>query len=235
MEIAAEKLIIALDDLSDVEALKLVHETSQFAKTFKIGLGMFCAYGPKVIGQIKELGVEVFLDLKLHDIPMQVGKALQSIIQFKPQYITLHALGGAKMLKHAHSTLLGTNIVPLAVSLLTSHDEEEAQSLGFSSLAAQVNRLLGLAKESGISSFVASAHEASMLKKELGSSTRVICPGIRLERLANCDQARVMSAYDAILAGADALVVGRPVTKSNDPKAAAALFHDEIDRALKNK
>lgn len=234
MEIAAKKLIIAIDDMDIPSALGLVRTTKRYAETFKVGLAMFCAHGPKIVSEIKALGVEVFLDLKLHDIPMQVRVALENIVELGPRFITLHALGGPKMLKEASMALHKTPITPLAVSLLTSHDEQEVDDLGLRPIGEQVLRLVRLAKEARINSFVASAHEVAMIKKELGAEALVICPGIR-QNTPTCDQSRVMTAYKAILAGADAIVVGRPITHAVDREKAASMIHEEINKALENK
>lgn len=228
MEKASKKLIIALDDPNSIN--EVVEETRDFADTYKVGLSLFYAHGPKIVTDLKSMGVEVFLDLKLHDIPMQVGEALDQLIRLKPRLLTVHALGGRKMLKEVSKILNDSDIMPLAVTLLTAHNNEDAQSLGFSSIKEQVARLSLMAKDCGINSFVASAEEARQLKRLLPGCF-LVCPGIRSKNLMADDQVRTMSAYDAILAGADALVVGRPITKAADKRAEARKIHEEITRA----
>ncbi len=236
MNNAAKKLIIALDDLSLDEALRVVEKTKAFAETYKIGLSLFCAYGPSIIREIKALGVEIFLDLKLHDIPMQVAKAVESALKFEPKFLTLHALGGRAMLQAATKVAQGTTTKLLAVSVLTSMDLPEWQNLGFSeSIDKSVNRLLDLSFESGVRGFVSSPHEAAALKLRFLEDAVLVCPGIRSNSGAPDDQKRIMSAFQAIEEGADYLVVGRPITKSEDLAMSAKNINQEITEALSVK
>ncbi len=236
MNNAAKKLIIALDDLGLDEALKLVEETRDFAQTFKIGLSLFSAHGPAIVKQIKSLGVEVFLDLKLHDIPMQVAKAVESALKLGPKFLTIHALGGQQMLREAACVAKGSNTTLLAVSVLTSMDHQQWQDLGFSeSIEQSVERLLALSFESGVRGFVASPHEAAKLKQSYHSQCILVVPGVRPASASMDDQKRIMTPYQAIKAGADYLVVGRPITKSADIAMSAKNINQEITDALSVK
>lgn len=233
MEIAAQKLIIALDDLDFDEAVALVELTKPYARTFKIGLALFAAYGPAIVKKIHALGVEVFLDLKLHDIPMQIKKTIQNLLPLNPSFITVHASGGSHMLKEAADAVQGSNTMLLAVSILTSLDASLYSAIGFKdSILSGVTNLSQLAYSSGIRGFIASAHEAPMLKQHFNHDCLVICPGVRRKNHAIHDQSRVMSPAEAIFAGADALVVGRPITKAQDIVFEAKAINQEINNAL---
>lgn len=233
MELAAKKLIIALDDLDFERALKVVQKTKLFASTYKVGLSLFCAHGPAIVKEIKSLGVDVFLDLKLHDIPMQVGKAVEKALAFETRFLTVHALGGQKMLREAATAALGSSTTLLAVSVLTSVDNEDFRELGFlGSIEEGVMNLSNLAFSSGIRGFVSSPHEVGRLKRRYGDLCLVVCPGVRPMDADVFDQSRIMTPKDAILAGADALVVGRPITASINIEQAALDINRQIKTAF---
>jgi orotidine-5'-phosphate decarboxylase len=231
MSTAAQKLIIALDDLDEAAALAMVEKTKAYAQTYKVGLNLFCAYGPAIVKQISSLGVDIFLDLKLHDIPMQVAKAVETVLVLEPRFLTIHAAGGAQMLECAAQAASGSKTTLLAISVLTSLNQQDYQRLGFTDdIADGVNRLTDLAYASGIHGFVCSAKEAKNLKARFQNQCFLVCPGIRSGVQDLFDQARTLSAGDAIKACADALVVGRPITKAADAAAAA----QDINRAINN-
>ncbi len=232
MNNARKKLIIALDDLDQESAIKIVEQTLDFAECYKVGLSLFTALGPAIIKDLKARGAEVFLDLKLHDIPMQVAKAVEKALPLEPKFLTVHALGGAAMLKEAARVAEGSKTTILAVSVLTSMDASAWHQLGFNERIEEgVFRLLDMARNNGVQGFVASPHEASALKKAFPGCT-LVCPGVRSSLGTMDDQKRTLSAQEAILAGADYLVVGRPITKSEDVVMSAKSINHEIAASL---
>ncbi len=236
METAAQKLIIALDDLDFDETVALVELTKPYAKTFKVGLALFAAYGPAIVKEINARGVKVFLDLKLHDIPMQIKKTIENLLPLNPQFITVHASGGPQMLKEAADAVNSSDTMLLAVSILTSLDAHFYSAVGFSgSVLSGVMNLAEMAYSSGVRGLVASPHEAQALKQHFRNDCLVICPGVRRKDQATHDQSRVMSPADAIYAGADALVVGRPITKAKDIVLEAKAIYQEINNALSSE
>ncbi|HXW60071.1 MAG TPA: orotidine-5'-phosphate decarboxylase [Myxococcota bacterium] len=236
MDAAKEVLIIALDDLERDEALEVVKKTWPYAQTYKIGLALYSAYGASLVRDIQDLGAEVFLDLKFHDIPMQVQKAVERCLVLKPRFLTLHASGGFPMMAEAAKVAASSKTTILAVTVLTSIDTNEAQRLGFNeTIEERVLRLSALALEAGIFGLVSSPKEAFMIKKHYGSRAFLVCPGVRLKNDAALDQARIMTPKDAIMAGANRLVVGRPITAAQDMAKAAEIISLEIKEALASR
>lgn len=234
MENPQEKLIIALDDVDFDSAIKIATLTKPFASTFKVGLSLFTAWGPEIIKELKELSVDVFLDLKLFDIPMQTKKAVQAALKYEPRFLTVHAMGGKKMLSEASVISQGSNTTLLAVSVLTSFDQQDYADVGFKdSINDGVVRLLDLAFVSGIRGFVASPQELIHLRKRFGSDCFLVCPGVRPRGSDLNDQSRVMTPKEAIMASANALVVGRPITKAPNIVEAAQGIYQDIESALK--
>lgn len=233
MNSAQSRLIIALDDMDKHQAFSLIKNTRPYAHTFKVGLNLFCHYGPDFVQEIKAMGVDVFLDLKLHDIPVQVARAIEVVVRLEPRFLTIHALGGMAMLKEAARAAKGSNTTLLAVSVLTSLNQGDFFDLGFlGSLDQGVSRLVNLAYEAGIRGFVCSPHEASTVKALVQDNCILVCPGIRSKTDEKADQARVMTASDAMRAGADFIVVGRPITQAQNPMIQAGLVHQEIEECL---
>lgn len=236
MNNARETMIIALDDLSREQAIATVQNTLDYAATFKIGLALFCAYGPSLVEEIQAHGADVFLDLKFHDIPMQVLKAVERCLKLNPRFLTLHTQGGFSMMAECARIAKGSQTTLLGVTILTSIDESEANRLGFNeSIQAKVNRLATHAIEAGLSGLVCSPHEATWLKTHFGERALLVCPGVRNSTEATNDQARFMSAREAILAGADHLVIGRPITAASDCGVKAKDCMSEIRDALIEK
>lgn len=235
MEKAKEKLIIALDDLSLEQAIKLVEQTHNFAETYKVGLSMFYAFGNEILKELKQFkGVEIFLDLKLHDIPMQVAKAVEVVLKYEPKFLTIHASGGFSMMKEAAKASANTDTKLLAVSVLTSLDQQQWSSLGFShSIENSVSKMLDMAFEAGIAGFVLSPKELLKTKERFNEQAVLICPGIRPSSgIKTDDQKRTMTAGQAIALGADHLVIGRPITKAANVLEAAKQINEEITIAL---
>jgi orotidine-5'-phosphate decarboxylase len=212
-----------------------VEATKSFATTYKIGLSLFVGRGPKIIRDLQSLGADVFLDLKLHDIPMQVHRAVESALAYAPRFLTVHAQGGAAMLKVAARAAKGTNTKILAVTMLTSLGQADMADLGISSsVGDQVRRLADLALSSGIDGLVASPQELTLLCDHVGKSAYLVCPGIRGADDQAHDQARTLSAYEAIRQGANALVVGRPITQAENSLLRAKGIHAEIERGMRD-
>jgi orotidine-5'-phosphate decarboxylase len=231
-----DRLAVALDFADEREALKLVDRLGQTCQWYKVGMELYYATGNNIIQQLRNRGFNVFLDLKLHDIPNTVAGAVRSATQAGASLLTLHAAGGAAMMTAA-AEAAATPGSPrlLAVTVLTSMDAKELAGIGItSSPADQVLRLAKLAKKSGIDGMVCSAEEVAMLRKETGPDTLLVIPGIRPAGSAVGDQKRIATPAQAIAHGASMLVVGRPITRATDPAAAAQAILEEIEQASTN-
>jgi orotidine-5'-phosphate decarboxylase len=216
------KIIVALDFEKKEDALSFVNQVTPADCRLKIGKEMFTYFGPQFVEELVGKGFDVFLDLKFHDIPTTVAKAVKASAEMGVWMVNVHAFGGRKMMEAANQALLPYgNKAPLliAVTVLTSMEQSDLAAVGLNiSPVEQVLRLASLTKESGLSGVVCSAQEASLLKTKLGNDFQLITPGIRLDVTAKSDdQSRVMTPIDAIHAGADYLVIGRPVTQALDP------------------
>ncbi len=235
MKDARSHLVVALDLPDRTAALRAVDVLSGHAGCFKLGLEIFVREGPRLVDEIRERGERVFLDLKLHDIPNTVAGAVRSACKLGVQMITLHAAGGKEMLEAAAEAAGVAEEPPLllAVTVLTSLRTEALQSIGIgSSVSEWVEELAALARQSGIRGLVASALELPSLRLKFGGDFQFVVPGIRLAGTATHDQSRVAQPAQAILAGADFLVVGRPILQAPDPVRAADLIVAEIESAL---
>lgn len=218
------KVIVALDFAKKEDALSFVDQVTPSDCRLKIGKEMFTYYGPQFVEQLVKKGFDVFLDLKFHDIPTTVAKAVKASAEMGVWMVNVHASGGRKMMEAAREVLIPYgDKAPLliAVTVLTSMEQCDLADIGLDiSPFEQVLRLATLTKHAGLDGVVCSAQEASALKSTLGHEFKLITPGIRL--VANTktdDQSRVMTPIDAINAGADYLVIGRPVTQAADPLA----------------
>jgi orotidine-5'-phosphate decarboxylase len=227
-----DRLIIALDVDSARQAQQIVQLVGASASTFKVGKQLFTAEGPQVVRDLVASGKQVFLDLKFHDIPNTVASAVRQASELKVSMLTVHASGGAKMLKAA-SQAAGESVLVLAVTVLTSLADEDLSEIGVAgNVQAQVLRLSGLARANGIRGIVASAHEARELRRELGEDFAIVTPGVRPTGAEKGDQSRVVTPGDAIRAGASHIVVGRPITEASDPARAAAEILEELEGVL---
>ena len=219
------RIITALDFPSAAAALALVDRLDGQCRWFKVGLELYLATGGSIIPELRNRGFEVFLDLKLHDIPNTVAGAVRSIVPLGASLLTIHASGGAAMMSAAAKAAASAPNPPrlLAVTVLTSMDAAQLAGIGVSdSPAAQVLRLAKLAQTSGISGMVCSPEEVSLLRAELGADPLLVVPGIRPSGSDIGDQRRVASPAEAMAAGASMLVIGRPITQAPDPAAAFA-------------
>jgi orotidine-5'-phosphate decarboxylase len=213
-----KKLIVALDVHDEKKAIELVDTLSPWVDLFKVGPILFLKTGPSLIKKIKERGKEVFLDLKFHDIPNTVKESVASAAELGVYSLTLHSSGGEEMIKLAAS--LKNRPKLWCVTVLTSQNASQEQV---------VERAL-LARNSGADGVIASPHEAEAIKKACGNAFSVTTPGIRLAS-ANDDQKRVATPSVAIKAGADFIVVGRPIIEANNPAAVAKQITEEIAKA----
>ncbi len=238
---AAERLVLALDVERREEALALVSELRDSVGMFKVGHQLFTAHGPDMVRAIRALGAEVFLDLKYHDIPHTVAKAVAEAVSLGVRIVNVHALGGLDMMKAAAESAreaaekLGVPApLTLAVTVLTSMDQRSLRrELKISrSLQREVAHLARLAQRAGMSGVVASPQEIKMLRRSVKGAFTILTPGVRPAWAGKDDQKRVMTPAEAVAAGADYIVIGRPVLKAPDRKAAVEKILDEIRGAL---
>jgi orotidine-5'-phosphate decarboxylase len=226
------ELIVALDVKDVAAASELVKRLHPPISLFKVGVQLFTAEGPRAVEVVQKGGGQVFLDLKLHDIPNTVASAVAEAARMGAVMCTLHASGGRSMLRAAREAVVHSRspMKLLAVTILTSldpHGFEEAIGSGLG-LQAQVIRLASLAREVGMDGIIASTHEIAPLRAALGPSMLIVTPGVRPEWAPRDDQLRVMTPREAATAGADYLVIGRPITKASDPGGAARQILAEL-------
>lgn len=225
---ARAPVAVALDAPDLETAARWAQLVTPYVRTVKVGLELFCRYGPDIAPVVRGgTDVELFLDLKLHDIPATVAGAASSVARLRPRYLTVHATGGADMVRAAVDALPDTLVA--AVTVLTSLADADLDRVGLAgpSLDA-VRRLAGLAVSSGARALVCSPQEVAAVRREVGADVVLITPGIRPAGSGSDDQARVATPADALAAGADLLVVGRPITRAPDPGAAAAALSASI-------
>ncbi len=221
---AAERIIVALDVPSAEEALALIKALSGAVGFFKIGLQSYTANGPALI---RPAG-NVFLDLKLHDIPNTVAKAVEAAGALGVKMLTLHLSGGAEMIRAAVGARKD-GLLLLGVTVLTSSTDDTLREIGVAEKTTdQVLRLARLGIANGIDGIVASPHEARALRDECGAKIKIVTPGIRPAGADPGDQKRFATPREAIDAGADYLVIGRPITAASDPRAAVNRILEEL-------
>jgi orotidine-5'-phosphate decarboxylase len=230
---AKNRLAVALDFPDAKQALALVNTLGDTCQWFKVGMELYYAAGNSIVQQLRDRGFNVFLDLKLHDIPNTVAGAVRSATHAGASLLTIHAAGGAAMMQAAAEAASAPGSPRLlAVTVLTSMDARELTNIGLTtSPAEQVLRLARLALASGINGMVCSAEEVATLRKETGPNTLLVIPGIRPIGSAIEDQRRIATPAEAIAHGASMLVVGRPITRAYDPAEAAQAILQEIEHA----
>jgi orotidine-5'-phosphate decarboxylase len=233
---ARQHLAFALDYPSIDAARAGVLATAEFVGVIKVGLELFVGHGPAAIDLGRELGCDVFLDLKLHDIPETVERAVARAAGQGVRYLTLHAAGGPRMLEQAahRAQKENTGLVLLAITVLTSLDATDLGEIGVGeSPERHVQRMARLARAAGIPGLVCSAAEVGALRQLLGPDVVLVTPGIRpVGSAPSDDQKRVGTPAAAIHAGASLLVIGRPIRDARDPQAAARAINREIAEAL---
>ncbi|HTS20142.1 MAG TPA: orotidine-5'-phosphate decarboxylase [Verrucomicrobiae bacterium] len=211
------KLIVALDVDSFQEAAALVRATREMVDVYKVGSQLFTRVGPRMIEFLREQDRDCFLDLKFHDIPHTVAKAVESAAALKVRMLTLHVAGGEEMLRAAAS--IAHHPLLLGVTVLTS--------VG-GNVRAEVLRRGRLARKSGLNGVIASPREVHPLREILGGQFLIVTPGIRPASAERGDQRRTMTPAEAIIAGADYIIVGRPITEARNPARAARQIAEEI-------
>ena len=228
----SKKVLIALDYDDQQTALNFVKQLSPDTCRLKVGKEMFTYFGPAFVKELIELGFDVFLDLKFHDIPNTVAKAVTAAAKMGVWMVNVHASGGVEMMTKAKQALeqFGDDApLLIAVTVLTSMDAAELTRLGVDKTPAeQVIYLAKLAKESGLDGVVCSAQEAKQLKAALGDEFKLVTPGIRPAGSDAGDQKRIMTPKQAIDDGSDYLVVGRPITQAADPVAILNEINDSL-------
>jgi len=229
--------IIAALDVSDADqAIRLAEQLADAVGAVKIGKELFVTAGPDIVRQIRATGAKVFLDLKFHDIPNTVAKAVAAATRLDVQMLTIHTSGGADMMAAAENAAQETaaecgaeSPLVLGVTVLTSMDTADLAGIGIAAEPAeQVERLARLAADAGLRGLVCSPLEITRLREFLPREMKLVTPGIRPATSDTQDQKRVMTPADAIQAGADWLVIGRPITQAEDPRAAAAAIRDSL-------
>jgi orotidine-5'-phosphate decarboxylase len=225
---AADKIIVALDVPTKREALELVEKLHDRISFFKIGLQLYTAEGPEIVRAVSSTDSKVWLDLKLYDIPNTVARAVESAGRLGVQMLTIHLSGGSEMIRAAKSAR-ADNILLLGVTVLTSSTEETLRETGIAGrVDHQVLRLAKLGIEAGIDGIVASPREIKPLRREFGDKIKMVVPGIRPIGSEVHDQKRTMTPRDALEAGADYLVIGRPITAHRNPREAVAKILQEL-------
>ena len=223
------QVIIALDVPTLDEALGLVDSLGEGTDVYKVGLELFTREGPSVVRALRGREKRIFLDLKLHDIPNTVARAVARARDLEVDLLTLHATGGRPMMEAA-AEAAGDDLTLLGVTVLTSmtaSDVKDSWGRAVDSLEEEVVRLARLVQESGVGGVVASAREAAPIKEAVGADLVVVTPGIRLAGDHAHDQARVSTPAEAVAAGADYLVIGRSVTQASDPAEALRRVYEE--------
>ncbi|KAA9379854.1 orotidine-5'-phosphate decarboxylase [Microbispora cellulosiformans] len=223
-------IAVALDAPDLETAARWAGLVTPHVSTVKVGLELYLRYGPDVIASVRGAsGVQVFLDLKLHDIPNTVGAAARAVARLKPTYLTVHAAGGPAMVRAAVEASPGTRIA--AVTLLTSLSEADLREVGIQGPPVDAaRRMAAVAVGAGAQALVCSPREVADVRAEVGPEITLITPGVRPAGAETQDQARVATPEHALAQGADLLVIGRPITGAPDPGAAAAAIAAALRR-----
>jgi len=233
-QIDLKKIIVALDFDNQDAALGLAKQLNPEQCRVKVGKELFTRCGPSIVEALHKLGFEVFLDLKFHDIPNTVAKAVKAAADLGVWMVNVHAGGGLEMMRAAREVLdryEGKRPLLIAVTVLTSMSAVDLELIGFQMTPQQlVERLAALTKKAGLDGVVCSSQEASLLKATFGKSFLLVTPGIRPKNSDSGDQKRIMTPVEALKAGSDYLVIGRPITQNLSPlKALEAIVADMHD------
>ncbi|MDG0968317.1 MAG: orotidine-5'-phosphate decarboxylase [Porticoccaceae bacterium] len=231
MNLVQSKVIVALDYSNQGAALKLVDQLDPGMCRLKVGKELFTIAGPKFVEMLVARGFDIFLDLKFHDIPNTVAKAVSAVADMGVWMTNVHASGGYRMMAEAKKALeeKSDSMLLIGVTVLTSMDDSDLSELGiFRSTSEQVMHLAQLTKNAGLDGVVCSAQEAGLLKQALGGDFLLTTPGIRLAKASKDDQRRIMTPVDAVSLGSDYLVIGRPITMSSDPLATLIAINNSL-------
>ena len=219
---SGSRIIVALDFSSEADALALARKLDPALCRLKVGLELYVSAGPVIVEQLAGMGFDVFLDLKFHDIPHTVAQACKAAANTGAWMINVHSLGGERMMMAAREAIDSCTNKPLliAVTVLTSHAEDELARIGLSgSVIDAAARLGGQARHAGLDGVVCSPHEVGKLRQQLGEDFVLVTPGVRPAGADRGDQRRIMTPEQALAAGADYLVIGRPITQADEPAA----------------
>ena len=218
-----DRIIVALDCGAD-EARKIARSLVGKASWLKVGMTLYYQEGPHIVEELKDMGFNIFVDLKFHDIPHQIYGAAQSIARAGADMITMHAIGGLEMMRSALDGFIEAqrpDVITLGITVLTSMSAEDLQLTGVErSLSDQVETLAVQAKQAGLTGVVASPNEAALLRAVLGPEAYIVTPGVRPAGASLDDQSRVATPRQAFDNGASHLVIGRPITAAADPAEA---------------
>ena len=226
----ADKIIVALDVATKKEALALVEQLRAQISFFKVGLQLYTAEGPEIVRGVLAASAKVFFDLKLHDIPSTVGRAVESAARLGVQMLTIHLSGGPEMIRAA-TAARKNNLSILGVTVLTSADEETLREIGIpDKIDNQVLRLAQLGVDCGIDGLITSPREVKMLRQEFGRKIKIVTPGVRPNWAEAGDQKRAMTPREALDVGADYLVIGRPIVADPNPRQALTKILGELER-----
>ncbi len=233
----SERILCALDTVDIDSACAMAGSLKSYVGGIKLGLEFFSANGPLGFKKVSANNSNIFLDLKLHDIPNTVAKTIHSLMPLEPKIMTIHTAGGPSMMKAAAkaATEAALNIgcqrpIIVGVTILTSLDSDDLNALGYlSNVSIQVVKLARLAKECGLDGVVCSPLEIKLIKESCGKEFKLVVPGIRPSGSAKGDQKRVMTPNEAVRLGADYLVIGRPITQAENPVEAAREIAQEIN------
>ncbi|EEX42151.1 orotidine-5'-phosphate decarboxylase [Vibrio furnissii] len=227
-----QKVIVALDYDNQADALAFVDKIDPASCRLKVGKEMFTLFGPEFVRELHKRGFSVFLDLKFHDIPNTCSKAVRAAAELGVWMVNVHASGGERMMAASREILEPYgNDRPLliGVTVLTSMEQPDLAGIGLDvAPQQQVMRLATLTKNSGLDGVVCSAQEAAMLKQSLGQAFKLVTPGIRPAGSDVGDQRRIMTPYEAIQAGSDYLVIGRPITQAAEPAKVLAAINASL-------
>ena len=230
------KVIVALDFDDEKQLMALVESLEPNTCKLKVGKEIFTRFGPSLVKSLVDLQFDVFLDLKFHDIPNTVSRACLAACDLGVWMVNVHAMGGPKMLEAARAAVdsFGLNKPKLiAVTILTSFDQYQLESIGIEkNLKEQALSLAKLSKDCAIDGIVCSPQEASVMKQHFGKDFLLVTPGIRLASNQQDDQLRIMTPVDAIHAGSDYLVIGRPITQSQNPKSVLEEINNQIQAII---
>lgn len=234
MNVVNSPIIVALDTSNLNSAMAIAEQLDPTMVRLKVGKELFTHCGPNAVSTLSKMGFEIFLDLKFHDIPNTTAQAVLAAADMGVWMVNVHAGGGSAMMSAAANALSahGHKTKLIAVTVLTSMGSSELAELGLGSdINAHVHRLASLAKNNGLSGVVCSARECAALRESLGESFDLVTPGIRPRGSFANDQNRIVTPNDAIMLGSSYLVIGRPITSSDNPGVAAAAILDELARS----
>ena len=225
------RIIVALDYADTQSAMQIVNQLEPGRCRLKVGKELFTIAGPEFVRQLVEKGYDVFLDLKFHDIPNTVAKACAVAAELGVWMVNVHTLGGRKMMQAAREAITNSSHQPLliGVTILTSMASDDLHEVGLSGEPQDnVSRLAALAESAQLDGVVCSPQEVSMLRESLGTDFKLVTPGIRPAGSDTGDQKRIMTPAQAVAAGSDYLVIGRPISQAEDPMQALQAIEQEL-------